>query len=355
VCVHPFAGGLRLSQLFYEEAVKPILTATCPSLAYAAALIGGGSEVLGYDTPLSADHDWGPRLLLFLTARDYEAEAPRIDGALHEGLPPTFDGYPTQFTLSHDEPSAPPQHRVEVHTARAYFAARLGFDPSVALRPADWLIVPEQTLLELTAGAVYHDGPGELTALRHHLAYYPRDIWLYLMAAGWRRIAQQEAFVGRAGDVGDELGSRLLASAIVRDLMRLCFLLERRYAPYSKWLSTAFARLACGPALFPLFTRVLHAEDWQAREAALAEVYAAVIRLHNGLRITPPMEEAVSPYYTRPYLVIHADRVAGALVDAISDPAVRRLPAYGGIDQLSDNTDLLGPADVRAKLRVLYA
>jgi hypothetical protein len=194
-----------------------------------------------------------------------------------------------------------------------------------------------------------------LTALRDRLAYYPRDIWLYLMAAGWRRVAQQEAFVGRAGDVGDELGSRLIATAIVHDLMRLCFLVERRYAPYSKWFGTAFARLACGPALAPLFARVLHAEDWHACEAALAEVYAAVIRLHNGLRITPPIEEAVSSYYARPYLVIHADRVAGALVDAIADPAVRHLPAFGGIDQLSDNTDLLGPADLRAKLRVLYA
>ncbi len=121
----------------------------------------------------------------------------------------------------------------------------------MALRPADWLTVPEQTLLELTAGAVYHNGPGELAALRDRLAYYPRDIWLYLMAAQWRRIAQQEAFVGRAGDAGDDLGSRLLAAAIVHDLMRLCFFIERRYAPYGKWFGTAFARLACGVALGP--------------------------------------------------------------------------------------------------------
>ncbi len=350
-----FVDGLRLSQLLYEEAVKPILAALFPSLAYAAALIGGGSEILGYDTSLSADHDWGPRLILFLVERDYEADARRIDSALWEQLPLTFHGYPTRFALSRDAPSAPPRHQVEVWTARTFFAARLGFDPSVALRPADWLTAPEQTLLELTAGAVYHDGPGELAALRDRFAYYPRDLWLYLMAAQWRRIAQQEAFVGRAGDAGDELGSRLLAAAIVRDLMRLCFFIERRYAPYSKWFGTAFARLACGAALGPSFARVLHAEEWQAREVALAAAYAAIIRLHNGRGLTPPMEAAVSPYYTRPYVVIHAGRVADALVDAIIDPAVRCLPAYGGIDQVSDSTDLLGHAEVREKLRVLYA
>jgi hypothetical protein len=350
-----FVGGLRLSELFYEEAVQPILAPLCPPRAYAAALIGGGSEVLGYDTPLSTDHDWGPRLVLFLPERHDEADARRIVSALGEQLPLTFHGYPTRFALSHDAPSTPPRHHVEVHTARAYFAARLGFDPCVALRSADWLTVPEQTLLELTAGAVYHDGPGELTALRDRLAYYPRDLWLYLMAAQWCRIAQQEAFVGRAGDAGDELGSRLLTADIVHDLMRLCFFIERRYAPYGKWFGTAFARLSCGAALGPLFARVLQAEGWQTREAALAEVYAAIIGLHNGLGLTPPLEAAVSPYYTRPYLVIHAGRVVDALIAAIADPVVRCLPAYGGIDQVSDNTDLLGHAEVRAKLRVLYA
>jgi hypothetical protein len=70
--------------------------------------------------------------------------------------------------------------------------------------------------------------------------------------------------------------------------------------------------------------------------------------------LTPPAEATVSPYYTRPYRVVHAGRVADALLAAITDPAVRSLPAYGGIDQVSDNTDLLGDAEARARLRGLY-
>ena len=349
-----FVRGLQLSALFYDEAVKPLLATLLPPSAYAAALLGPGSEVLGYDTPLSTDHDWGPRLLLFLAAHHDPADIPRLEDALRQRLPPTFYGFPTRFALSHDAPGTAPRHHVTVQTVRAYVAAHLGLDPSAAWRPADWLRVPQQTLLELTAGAVYHDGPGELTALRARLAFYPHELWLYLMAAQWRRIAQQEAFVGRAGDVGDELGSRLLAASIVRDLMRLCFLIERRYAPYSKWVGAAFARLACGPALGPLLAHVLQAEEWHMREAALAAAYAAVVERHNGLGLTASMEATVTPYYTRPYLVIQAGRVADALHAAIADPAVRFLPAYGGIDQVSDNTDLLGDAEARAQLRGLY-
>ena len=62
--------------------------------------------------------------------------------------------------------------------------------------------------------------------------YYPRDVWLYLMASGWNRIGQEEHLMGRAGLAGDEIGSALIGSRLVRDLMRLCFLMEQQYAPY---------------------------------------------------------------------------------------------------------------------------
>ena len=40
--------GLRLGDLFYFEAVKPILTAILPDQEYGAALVGSGSEVMGF-------------------------------------------------------------------------------------------------------------------------------------------------------------------------------------------------------------------------------------------------------------------------------------------------------------------
>ena len=349
-----FIGGLQLSRLFYQEVVEPMLAGAFPHLNYAAALLGPGSEVLGYDTVRSTDHDWGPRLQLFLSEEDHAEYAHRMEASLQLSLPATFHGYPCRFRRTHEGPDEPVKHRVKLHTVDRFFAAALGFNPSVGIQPADWLVTPEQTLLELTAGAVFHDGPGALTAKRAQLSYYPTDVWLYRMAAQWQRVAQQEAFMGRAGEVGDELGSRLIAASLVRELMRLCFAIERQYAPYSKWLGMAFARLACAPVLGPLLERTLQAERWSEREARLAEAYAAVMAQHNGLGITPPIATAVSRYYDRPYLVIHADRLVSALREAIEDPALRTLPLYGASDQLSDSTDFLTSAEFRQRLSPLY-
>ncbi len=58
-----------------------------PRVPYAAALVGPGSEVLGFDTDRSVDHDWGPRLHVFLSDSDAERHAAAITAALASRLP----------------------------------------------------------------------------------------------------------------------------------------------------------------------------------------------------------------------------------------------------------------------------
>jgi hypothetical protein len=176
-----FVKGLELSARLYDQAIKPLFSQHLPGLRYSAALIGPGSEVLGYDTPQSTDHDWGPRLLLFLEAGVSEAQTADISALLQRELPETLCGYPTRFSGRHDAalPTEVSGHRVEIHTVEAFFKKTLGFDPAGAIRAVDWLGVPEHRLLTLTAGRVLHDGLGQLERLREKLSYYPRDVWLY--------------------------------------------------------------------------------------------------------------------------------------------------------------------------------
>ncbi|GAB3954606.1 DUF4037 domain-containing protein [Kribbella albertanoniae] len=308
--------GIELCRRFYVEVVGPQLT-----VPHSAALIGRGSEVLGFDDEMSADHNCEARVVLFV--EDPAFLAPDVPGE--------FLGRKTL---------------VEVHTLSGFFTQQLGFDPSAGVRVADWFTLPEQSLRMLTAGAVFHDDLG-LQDVRDRLAYYPDDVWRYLMIAAWWRVHPEMNLVGRAGHVGDELGSALIGSQLVEDLMRLCFLMERQYAPYSKWFGTAFAQLSCGPELEPILYAVLRAADWQDREKALLAAYEAVAALHNRLGITAPVELGIEQMWGRPFKVVWGD-FPGALSAAITDPAVRAIAdrwPVGGIDRL--RTILWKPTDRR--------
>ena len=357
-----FVPGLRLSRMFYEQAVRPILERHAPGLRHSAALIGPGSEVLGFDTPLSMDHSWGPRVQLFLNADDLNCWRIHLEQALSADLPRCFGGYSTHFATTDDGGAlwmAEPEdetlrHGVQFHTVAAWFCDYLGWDPGADPDFTDWLTFPEHRLRSVVDGCVFHDGLGELEPLRARLRYYPHEVWLYLMAAQWRQIAQEEAFLGRAGEVGDELGSRLIAARLVRYVMRLCFLVERTYAPYSKWFGTAFVQLRCGPRLQPMLIDVLEARDWREREAAMSGVYEFVVKLHNSLGITPALEGGVSPYFDRPYRVIHADRFADAINATMAPSCLARAPRVGSVSQFVDSTDILESPRLCRRLVGLY-
>src|SRR3954454_10259302 len=192
-----------------------------------------------------------------------------------------------------------------------------------------------------TAGEVFHDEVG-LQAARDRLAYYPRDVWLYLLMAGWWRVHPEANLVGMAGYVGDELRSALIGSRLVSDLMRLCFLMERQYAPYSKWFGTAFSRLTCGPRLTPILWKVIQAATWQRREDALLMAYEELAVMHNALRLTDPVVTDVEKMWDRPFKVAWAD-FPGLLHARIKDPAVLTIAERWPTGPVDEIRELLSP------------
>jgi hypothetical protein len=358
-----FVSGLQLSEALYREAVAPILAREFPGLVHSAARIGTGSDVLGFDTVRSTDHEWGPRLLLFLSETDATTQGPAIVETLRQRLPREIRGYSTNFGPTDEagisvlQPvnAGPVEHKVEVTTLSRFLQERLGITSAHKLDVLDWLTFSEQVLLEVTSGAVFHDGLGTLAETRGLLTYYPYDIWLHLLAAQWARISQQEPFVGRTGEVGDELGSALIAADLVQDVMRLGFLMERRYAPYSKWFGSAFARLDCAARLRPPLDAVLAARGWRDRQEHLVHAYEIVAAMHNDLGITEPLSTEASQFHDRPFLVIQAGEFADAIRAQIQDEWVRSLPeAVGSIDQFVDSTDVLSNTAVRRRAQAIY-
>ncbi|MFW9994945.1 MAG: DUF4037 domain-containing protein, partial [Candidatus Odinarchaeota archaeon] len=212
-----------------------------------------------------------------------------------------------------------------------------------------------QLLMGVVCGQVFHDGLGELEKVRSKLKYYPHDVWLYLLANQWRRIDQEIPFMGRCGQVNDEIGSRIVASRQIQDLMNLCFLMEKKYAPYIKWFGTAFSLLSCAEDLIPMFLKALSGKNWEERQMHLVPAYEYVAEMHNRLGITEPMDDKVSFFHNRPFLIIQADDYANAIYKQIQDDKVKSLPKWlGSVNQYSDSTDVLAYTDKLRKLRALY-
>ncbi|HEU4998585.1 MAG TPA: DUF4037 domain-containing protein, partial [Lapillicoccus sp.] len=309
--------GAQLAERYHRDVVGPLLLARWPQLSYAAARLGSGSDVLGLDDELSRDHDWGLRLDVLVAAELVGA----VNAHLEESLPATYEGRPARFVTTWSEGE---RAQTEVGTARDLAVFRLGLDPRDGLDPVAWLGLTGQSVLEVVAGPVFVDTAGELTRIRQALRWYPDDVWRYVLAADWNRLAEEMPLAGRAGQRGDDTGSRVVMARLVRTTMHLGFLLERSWPPYAKWLGTAYARLpVAGPTADGL-ARALGAASWRDREGALVEVLETLLDRQGRLGLPRP-DRATGPFWDRPFRTVVPD-VAALLLAEVTDPAVQRLP-----------------------------
>lgn len=337
----PFISARALSQGFHDEIIRPLLT----NIPYAAGLLGWGSDVLGYDTARSMDHGWGPRLHIFVDAH----EVGRITQTIDEALPAQYQGHAVRFGWD----TQAPIHHITVTTVDAWLKEHLGVLNGRHLSLQDWLVTPQQKLLGVVAGQVYADD-GRLQVVRDELRWYPDDLWLWMIACQWSRIAQEETFVQRTAEVGDDLGSRIVAARMARDLMRLALLLDRTYAPYTKWLGTAFSRLGHPDGLDRDLEEALAAGTLPERERALTSAYRKVAIRHNELKLTEPVDPEPRQFHERPAMVLDAERFADASLGAVKDQRVKGLGLIGAIDQFADSTDVLSDPAAYRKLISIF-
>jgi hypothetical protein len=348
--------GIELSSRFYFGIVRPWLDRVAPHLRHSAALLGYGSELLGLDDETSKDHNWGPRVHLFVSRDNFAEHAQRLVREFSAVAPDQFLGEPIGWRsrphppASGSEAAGVVEHGLEIHTLESRLEGAFAIKSVDGLGPMQWLALSEQRLLAFTAGAVFHDDGNCLGEVRATLAYFPRDVWLYKIACQWRRIAEEQAFVGRTGQVGDDLGSRVVASRLVRDVMRMGFLLDRRYAPYAKWLGSAFAKLPLATTLTPLLEQALLAGEWQERGDALASAYLALAHRQLMDGIGGKFEPVLGPYYERPFTTINADDIIAATRGAIEDPLLRALPVIGSLDQVTDLTPVLESPEIAHRM-----
>ena len=235
--------GLELSRAFFEEYDRPMLEAQFPELLpqLAVGLLGSGSECFGFDDEVSRDHDFEPGFCIFLPGEDVidRRAAFQLERA-YAKLPKEFAGFRRPMMLP-----VGGARRGVLRTAE-YFEEKVGAADGV-LTLGQWLTVPEQALAEATNGALWLDGPGQVTAIRERLACFPEDVRLKRLAGHLLLMAQAGQYnFARCLAHGEPAAAQLAACEFVRSALSVIFLLNRRYQPYYKW---AFRALRALPLL----------------------------------------------------------------------------------------------------------
>jgi hypothetical protein len=152
--------GLELARRFFTEAALPAFKEKAAERlgSMAFGLAGAGSECYGFDDEISRDHDWGPRLCIWIPEEFCREEGEKLQ-RIYEQLDPVFHGYGPVRRVDTRQ-----RHDGILSIAR-FFRSHLG----TARAPEtlrDWLLLPEEGLSLCTNGEVFQDPLGSFTCMR---------------------------------------------------------------------------------------------------------------------------------------------------------------------------------------------
>ncbi len=311
--------GLELSRGYFEEFGRPMLEKDFPEILpyLAAGLIGSGSECLGFDDEVSEDHDFEPAFLIFLPGEEIvDRRTAFLLERAYAKLPKEYKGYRRSLMA----PVGGARHGV-VRT-KEFLAEKLGrADTDLTVR--DWMTIPQQSLLELTAGEIYFDNYGEITRIREALGAYPEDIRLKKLAGQLLLAAQAGQYNYARSLAHRESGAAQMAVfAFAKSAMSAIFLLNRAYEPYYKW---SFRALRALPKL-SIEAELIEYLITTDNEPALAEEKQNVI---EGIA-ADIIDELIGQRITKA-VCGDLEKHAYSVNDMIADPDIRNMHILAGI------------------------
>ena len=264
--------GLELAEQYYQAfgaaMIRQQFAADAPRIA--AGLAGPGSECFGFDDELSRDHDWGPAFCLWLSDEDHERIGADLQRAYAE-LPATFMGFGPRRASPGEE------WRMGVSRTTTFFRKFTGLDRPPATLP-EWLRIPEHALAACTNGKVFCDPLSDFTRWRQALLnYYPEDVRLKKIASLCITIAQSGQYnLARFMRRQEMFSASYSVVKFCADAIALVFLLNRRYAPFYKWLHRAVQDL-------PLMGREVHERIGALLKAVEPEKQAEIMEVVSVL------------------------------------------------------------------------
>lgn len=227
------------SRAFFGAVVLPLLQRHFPAEArlMAAGFFGYGSEVLGLDDEYSTDHHFGLRVNALLPQAVLAGRGSAIEDMLAAELPDRWNGRELRegYTRTRGVALAGLDHHLK---------STIGLDHPPQ-NYAEWMAIPEEDMIHVVAGEVWHDPSGSFTAVRDALAtYYPEAVRIRRLAHWCRYFSGMGVYaLKRALLRNNMLYASTTFSRSLRWGVQMAFMLDRTYYPYDKWLTALFQRL----------------------------------------------------------------------------------------------------------------
>ncbi|MHA2217080.1 MAG: DUF4037 domain-containing protein [Candidatus Hodarchaeales archaeon] len=158
----------------------------------------------------------------------------------------------------------------------------------------------------------------------------------------------------RTGSIGDDLGSRIEATRLVRHIIRLLFIINKRFIPYPKWLTSIFTELDGAQELSPLLTKILNSDKWREREDLLCQSYLFLLKKQNSLEITPMIHLKPQSYHSRDQVVVDVIKIIEELNNLLKFPLSEIRYPLGSIDHFIEDTHILCDPHLAKNLHLLY-
>jgi hypothetical protein len=265
---------LDISRDLFFEVVKPILEREFPeeTAQTAFGLFGYGSDALQMDDALSRDHHWGLRIDALMPDDLLRRSGDSMRQAVRAGLPSSFRGH--ALREGHLAGAG-----LALDGLQAFLTRTIGID-RVPESYGDWLQAPEEDIIHITNGEVWHDPSGRFTAVRQAFAgYYPEPVWLRRIAHWCRYFSGMGTYALKRAILRDNAFYAATAfGKAIRWGVQLAFLLERRYFPYDKWLMAHFERLPrLAEPLGPIIAEAVSLSTPWERKLALLDAMAGVL------------------------------------------------------------------------------
>ena len=224
-------NGLQLSQKFYDECGKDAIHELFPEYEkrIAIAFCGHGSECYGFDDEISCDHDFETGFAMFLTDEDDIKIGPRLSRLYRE----ISKGEKIKRSLLCEKKNG--VIRISDYFRR--YTGSEGAPDSIE----QWMALPSYALAECVNGEVFRDDLGIFTAEREKIRNgMPEDVRKKKMAAKAALMAQSGQYNYERCLLHNQKEAAYLASdEFVKKACDMIFLLNRRHAPYYKWVFRA--------------------------------------------------------------------------------------------------------------------